>query len=72
FGRGLSDQSVRTMIRKYTKEVGINQHITPHMFRHSFATLLLDQDVDIRHIQKMLGHSSINITAIYYVKIFIM
>lgn len=65
FGRGLSDQSVRTMIRKYTKEVGINQHITPHMFRHSFATLLLDQDVDIRHIQKMLGHSSINITAIY-------
>ena len=61
----LSDQSVRFMIRRYAEMAGIQQHITPHMFRHSFATLLLEQDVDIRYIQRMLGHSSISTTEIY-------
>lgn len=61
----LSDQSVRFMINRYAKLAGIEQHITPHMFRHSFATLLLEQDVDIRYIQRMLGHSSISTTEIY-------
>ncbi len=64
-GRNISDQSVRRMINNYAASAGIAQHITPHMFRHSFATLLLDQDVDIRYVQKMLGHSSINTTQIY-------
>ncbi|MBQ2970997.1 MAG: tyrosine-type recombinase/integrase [Ruminococcus sp.] len=61
----LSEQSVRNMINKYTKNAGIGIHITPHMFRHSFATLLLEEDVDIRYIQQMLGHSSITTTQIY-------
>lgn len=64
-GKPLSDQSVRRMITKYTEFAAIDLHITPHMFRHTFATSLLDADVDIRYIQEMLGHSSINITEIY-------
>lgn len=61
----LSDQSVRVMINRYAELAGISQHITPHMFRHSFAALLMKQDVDIRYIQKMLGHSSISTAEIY-------
>lgn len=64
-GKALSDQSVRRIINKYTSLASIDQHITPHMFRHTFATSLLEADVDIRYIQEMLGHSSINITEIY-------
>lgn len=61
----LSEQSVRNMINTYSKSAGVPIHITPHMFRHSFATLLLEEDVDIRYIQQMLGHSSITTTQIY-------
>ncbi len=64
-GNALSDQSVRRMINKYVNLACIDMHITPHMFRHTFATSLLEADVDIRYIQEMLGHSSINITEIY-------
>ena len=61
----LSEQSVRNMIDDYAKNAKVSQHITPHMFRHSFATLLLEEDVDIRYIQLMLGHSSITTNQIY-------
>lgn len=64
-GEPISDQAVRRMIKKYTTLAGIELHITPHMFRHTFATSLLESDVDIRYIQEMLGHSSITITEIY-------
>lgn len=60
-----SEQSVRNMIRKYGTQIQCPQHITPHMFRHSFATLLLEEDVDIRYIQNLLGHSSVTTTQIY-------
>jgi integrase/recombinase XerD len=61
----LSDQTVRRMLNKYVALAEIDLHITPHMFRHTFATSLLEADVDIRYIQEMLGHSSINVTEIY-------
>ena len=61
----LSEQSVRFMINKYAMRSNIALHITPHMFRHSFATLLLEENVDIRYIQQFLGHSSILTTQIY-------
>ena len=64
-GTPLSDQIVRRTINKYADLAAINLHITPHMFRHTFATSLLEANVDIRYIQEMLGHSSINITEIY-------
>ena len=63
--RPLSDQSARSIVDKYSKLAGVETHITPHMFRHSFATLLLEEGVDIRYIQRLLGHSSIVTTQIY-------
>lgn len=64
-GTRLSEQSVRLMIKKYEDKIGLSMHITPHMFRHTIATLLLEEDVDIRYIQELLGHSSITTTQIY-------
>jgi integrase/recombinase XerD len=64
-GKRLSEQSVRFMVKKYAGLAKISKSITPHTFRHTFATLLLEEGVDIRYIQQMLGHSTITTTQIY-------
>ncbi len=65
YGQPLSEQAARRMIHKHTRKIFPDINITPHMFRHSFATFLMEEDVNIRYIQKMLGHSSITTTQIY-------
>ena len=65
FGKQISDQSVRIFLKNIESELKLTEHITPHMFRHTFATTLLEKDVDIRYIQSILGHSSISTTQIY-------
>ena len=64
-GRRFTEQSIRLMLRKYLEQAEITRRITPHMFRHSFATYLLEEGVDVSYVQRMLGHSSINTTQIY-------
>ena len=64
-GNRYSDQSIRNMVNSYAQAAGVTLHITPHMFRHTFATALHDEDVSIRHVQELLGHSSIVTTQIY-------
>ena len=65
FGQKLSPQAVRNLVEKYACIAGIAKRITPHTFRHTFASLLLEEGVDIKYIQEFLGHSSISTTQIY-------
>ena len=64
-GHPLTTQSVRQIVSHHIQAAAVQGHITPHMFRHTFATALLDGGVDIRYIQTLLGHSSISTTEIY-------
>lgn len=64
-GERFTEQSIRLMLKKHTKNAGIERNITPHMFRHSFATYLIEEGVDVSCVQQILGHSSIKTTQIY-------
>ena len=65
FGKSLSRVSMFTMIKKQAIAAGIRKEISPHTFRHSFATHLLEHGADLRMVQEMLGHESIATTEIY-------
>jgi integrase/recombinase XerD len=61
----ISARQVERLIKKYAKLAGITKKVTPHVLRHSLATMLLSKGVDIRYIQEILGHSSLSVTQIY-------
>jgi integrase/recombinase XerD len=65
FGASLSRISVFTMIKSLVEQAGINKSVSPHTFRHSFATHLIEGGADLRAVQAMLGHVSITTTEIY-------
>jgi site-specific recombinase XerD len=64
-GLPMKPQSIRSRLRRHAAEVGLARRVTPHMLRHTAATLLIETGVDIRIVQRLLGHSSIATTEIY-------
>lgn len=64
-GLAIKPQSIRSKLRRFASEIGLARRITPHMLRHTAATLLIETGVDIRFVQRLLGHSSIATTEIY-------
>lgn len=64
-GNRLTPRGVQYIIQQYTQHLQIHKNVSPHTFRHTFATHLLDSGADLRSIQELLGHSSLSTTQIY-------
>ena len=64
-GRRITDRGVRFILSGWLARAGLGKRVTPHTFRHSFATHLLDRGADIRAVQELLGHASLSTTQIY-------
>jgi len=64
-GVEFSTRSIQYIMEDIRKETNLNKHITPHSLRHTFATILINEGIDIRKIQKLLGHSDISTTQLY-------
>lgn len=64
-GRGLSRQGIWKLVKRYALVAGIRKPISPHTFRHSFATHLLEGGADLRSVQLLLGHADMNATELY-------
>lgn len=64
-GGRLTDRSIRRMILKYARQVGLKKEVSPHTLRHSFATHMLDRGADLRSVQELLGHENLSTTQIY-------
>lgn len=64
-GDAASPQMIRRLVRLHGERSAVRDRVTPHMFRHSVATYLLEEGVDIRYVQRLLGHRSISTTEIY-------
>jgi integrase/recombinase XerC len=64
-GRALSPRSVQSRLREWSRKIGLNTGVSPHLLRHSFATHLLESSGDLRGVQELLGHADISTTQIY-------
>ena len=64
-GKQINDRMVRTIINNLAIKAGLNLKISPHTFRHTFATHMLNEGADLRSVQELLGHENLSTTTIY-------